>query len=72
MNNKLKKTAYISIIMIIVVLIACGKISFADTKSDLQAQQRSIDNQIAETNSEIAGVKSQMTTTLSQINRLNS
>lgn len=47
-------------------------IVFATTESELKSKKDSIDEKIAETNTEIAGVKSQMTDTLIQINELNS
>ena len=69
--NNFKKISY-SILIFIVILSTTCIISFADTKSELQAEKKNIDQQIAETNSEIAGVKSKMSTTLNQITRLNS
>ena len=71
MINNFKKIAYIFIVGL-TVLISTFTFSFAETKSELQAEKKSIDEQIAETNSEIAGVKSKMSTTLNQITRLNS
>lgn len=45
---------------------------YASQKSDLKNEQNSIDQQIEETNSEIAGVKAQMSDALNQINKYNS
>ena len=69
--NKLEKILSISAIIGIIGITSIG-ISFATTESELKTKKNSIDEQIAETNSEIAGVKSQMTNTLTQINQLNS
>jgi len=69
--NKLEKILSISVIIGIFGITSIG-ITFATTESELKTKKNSIDEQIAETNSEIAGVKSQMTNTLTQINQLNS
>ena len=67
--NKIKRTAYISIILMILVFTSLNAV-FASTESQLYNEKNSIDQQIAETNSEIAGVKSKMSKTLTQINKL--
>lgn len=67
----LKRIVCISILILVTLLWSMG-ISFAATSSQLQQQQRDIDKEIEKTNSEIAGVKGQMTDTLNQINKLNS
>lgn len=69
--NKLEKILSISVIIGIFGITSIG-ITFATTESELKNKKNSIDEQIAETNSEIAGVKSQMTNALTQINQLNS
>lgn len=67
--NNLKKVAY-TIIILILIIINLG-LTYAVTSSELESKKKDIDEQIAETNSEIAGVKSKMSNTLTQINRLN-
>ena len=69
--NKMKKITYISIIIMMLMVVCFGTV-YAATQSELNKQKNSIDEQIAETNSEIAGVKKEMTQTLTQINKLNS
>ena len=61
-------------VAMLIGIIAFSSISivFATTESELKSKKNSIDEQIAETNSEIAGVKSKMTDALTQINQLNS
>lgn len=72
-NNKIKKVAYISIILLILLILIFSNIGmvYAATQTELQNQQNAIDKQIEETCSEIAGVKSKMSNELTQINRLN-
>ena len=66
--NKLQKVEYIISILLVVVMFL-GTISvYASQKTDLTNEQNDIDKQIQETSSEIAGVKSQMTDALNQIN----
>jgi len=69
--NNLRKAAYTIIIILVIVISNLGLV-YAESASDLKAEKKNIDDQIAETNSEIAGVKSQMSDALTQINRLNS
>lgn len=69
--NKIRKITYISIIILILLITSVGAV-FAATKQELYNEKSDIDQQIAEKNSEIAGVKSKMTKTLTQINNLNS
>ncbi len=72
MNKKnIKGIIFIISLVFIILTISIG-VSYATTTNELRNKQSQIDNQIKEKNSEIAGVKSQMTTTLNQINDLNS
>lgn len=68
-NNIIKKTAYISIILLMIFTVPIS--IYATSKSELQEQSNEIDQKIKETNTEIQGVKSQMSNELTQINRLN-
>ncbi len=68
--SKLLRIVCISSIMTIMVLSGVS-FSYATTSSELKRQQQNIDAQINKTNSEIAGVKSQMSENLNQINKLN-
>ncbi len=68
-TNKILKVAYISIILFILIFTSLNVV-FAATKTDLYNEMSSIEQQIEEKNSEIAGVKSKMTKTLTQINNL--
>jgi len=68
--SKLLRIVCISIIMTIMVLSGIS-FSYATTSSELKRQQQNIDKQIDKTNSEIAGVKNQMSANLNQINKLN-
>lgn len=61
----------ISVLNIIILLSSVG-IVYATTSQELRNQQSDIDAKIEQTNTEIAGVKSQMTAALNQINTLNS
>lgn len=61
----------ISILTLIILLSSVG-IVYATSSQELRNQQSDIDAKIEQTNTEIAGVKSQMTAALSQINTLNS
>ena len=67
--NKILKVAYISIIILILLITSYGAV-YAASKQELYNEKNSIDEQIRETSSEIAGVKSKMTKTLTQINNL--
>jgi murein DD-endopeptidase MepM/ murein hydrolase activator NlpD len=69
--NNFKKIICINLITVIIGFTSIG-IVFATTETDLQKQKNSIDEQIEETNSEIAGVKSKMTVQLNEITSLNS
>ena len=68
---KLKKTILVIIMVGVIGLSSIGMV-FATTETELNNKKNSIDEQIAETNSEIAGVKNKMTDALTQINELNS
>lgn len=61
----------ISVLNLIILLSSVG-IVYATTSQELRNQQSDIDAKIEQTNTEIAGVKSQMTAALNQINTLNS
>lgn len=69
-NNKILRTAYISIMIFILIFSTIG-FSYASQKTDLEKERDDLDKKIEQTSSEIAGVKSQMSQALSQINRLN-
>ena len=60
------------IMMLLVVTFSMPLSVLAETKSELQNQQADLDQKIKETSTELAGVKNQMSTALTQINRLNS
>ncbi len=68
--KKIRRILCISILTLITVLSGVG-ITFAATSQELRNQQSDIDAKIEQTNTEIAGVKSQMTAALNQINTLN-
>ena len=67
--NKTKKIAYISSIVLVLQILSNIFAVYANQKSDLKNEQSSIDQQIEEKNSELAGVKSQMTDALNQISK---
>ena len=69
--EKIKRITCISVLNLIILLSSIG-ISYAATTSELRNQQSDIDAKIEQTNTEIAGVKKQMTNALNQINSLNS
>ena len=56
----------------LVLLVSCRGITYASTTYDLENQANAIDQKSEQLNSEIAGKKSEMTTALNQINKLNS
>ena len=60
------------ILMLITVGFGMPAMVLAETTSELQNQKNEIDEKIAETNTELQGVKSKMSTALNQITRLNS
>ena len=68
MKNNLKKIAYIFIILL--GLLGILKV-YAITEEELKSKKDDIEEQINFTNTEIAGIKENMTITLNQINRLN-
>ncbi len=69
MRNNLKKITYI---FIIIFLIVFGlKNVYAVTEQELQEQKADVENKINQANTEIAGIKEEMTQTLEQITRLN-
>ena len=69
--EKNKRIVFISGLILIILLGSVG-FSYAATTQELRDQQSDIDAKIEQTNTEIAGVKSQMTKALNQINSLNS
>lgn len=68
MKNNLRRITYI---LLVFLLIFCLKNVYAVTEAELQGKKENIDEQINQTNTEIAGLKTQMTDSLEQINRLN-
>lgn len=70
--NNSKRIVYISWLILIVMFCCSIGFSYAATTSELREQQNDIDAKIRQTNTEIAGVKNQMTKALNQINTLNS
>lgn len=69
MKNNLIKIAYIFIIF---CFLAFGlKKVYAVTEEELKNKQNEIENQINSTNTEIAGIEQELSSTLNQINRLN-
>lgn len=69
MNNKKLLTSYI-IIVLLTILFLCFETN-AVTEDELRNKQNDIEQQIINTNTEIAGIKENMTASLDQINRLN-
>ena len=69
--EKNKRIIFISMLILITLFSSIG-FSYAATTSELRNQQSDIDAKIEQTNTEIAGVKKQMTNALNQINTLNS
>lgn len=65
-----KKFRLISYIMFFLIVVFSIKV-FAETEEELKARVAEIDTQIEGTNTEIAGIQSEMTETLEAINRLN-
>ena len=68
MKNNLIKISYI---LIVFLMILCLKKVYAFTETELKNELENIDSQINQTNTEIAGLKTQMTDSLEQINRIN-
>ena len=68
MKNNLRKISYI---LIVWLMLFCLTRVYAVTENELNDQLENIDAQINSTNTEIAGLKTQMTTNLEQINRIN-
>ena len=58
-------------ILTFMILVSSIGIAFAATSQELRDQQSDLDAKIEQTNTEIAGVKTQMTAALKQINTLN-
>ena len=68
MKNIKKLIAYVFIIL---AVLSVGIKTYADTEEDLKNLRDELDVQIANTSTEIAGIKEKMTSSLEQINRLN-
>lgn len=68
--SKVKRIICISFIILVLAMSSVG-IVYASNASDLKNQQNEVDKKIEEKNSEIAGVKSNMTEQLTQITKLN-
>ena len=68
MKNNLRKISYI---LILLLMHFCLTGVYAVTETELNEKLENIDAQINSTNTEIAGLKTQMTTNLEQINRIN-
>ncbi len=68
MKNNLRKISYI---LILLLMLFCLTGVYAVTETELNEKLENIDAQINSTNTEIAGLKTQMTTNLEQINRIN-
>jgi peptidoglycan hydrolase CwlO-like protein len=69
MKNKKIIIAYF-VISLLILLLCVFKV-YAVTEEELKAKEQEIDDKVATTNTEIAGIKENMTITLEQINRLN-
>ena len=63
---------FILIMMLVIIISGVPMSVMAETKTELKEQQADLDQKIKETSTELAGVKSQMSTALNQITRLNS
>jgi murein DD-endopeptidase MepM/ murein hydrolase activator NlpD len=62
----------LALVVILLIVVSSSLYSFAATKSSLESEKTDVQEKIDETNSEIAGVKSKMTTQLNEITSLNS
>ncbi len=71
MNIKGLKRILLIILLIMVFTLSCIQV-YATTSSELQQQQRDLDEQIRKTENEIAGIKEQMSEQLEKIRTLNS
>ncbi len=69
MNSK--KRILIAILLILTILSTNIAVTLAATKSELQSEQNSINQQIEETENEISAVKEEMSDTMKQIQDLN-
>jgi len=69
MKNNLRKITYIFIICCVLIILIRNV--YAVTEEELKSKQNEIEEQINQTNTEIAGIKEDMTMALDQINRLN-
>ena len=70
-NNILRKLEYILSVVIIILFVSNHFYVYASQKSELKNEKNNIDQQIEETTSEIAGVQSQKSDALKQINNYN-
>jgi len=66
-----KLTTVIAYFLVFLAILTLGFKAYAVTEEELKNRRDEIDNQIAETSTEIAGIKDKMTKSLDQINRLN-
>lgn len=65
------KILIVYIVLVLAVLLLAGLKVYAVTEEELRNRRDEIDTQIANTSTEIAGIKDKMTSSLEQINRLN-
>ena len=59
------------VIMLFIITYSFPISIFAATQAELEEESKDINQKIKETETELAGVKSQMSTALNQINKLN-
>ena len=69
-KNTNKLIAYVFIILVVFIVTLSLRV-YAVTEEELKNKKDEINQQIENTNTEIAGIKEKMTTNLEQINRLN-
>lgn len=68
--SKIVRIVCISCLILMLVISSVG-ISYSATASELNQQQKELDEKIKQLNTELAGTKSKMTENLNQINKLN-
>lgn len=71
MNKYKKKNEFLIIVVLSINLALSCNYLYATTNSELQKQKNDLDKKIEQTNTEIAGVQSQMSEELQKINSLN-
>lgn len=69
-KHRIKNKFFIMAVLSMSVTLTCNYL-YATTNSELQKQQADLDKKIEQTNTEIAGVQSQMSEELQEINSLN-